>query len=273
MYGFGSKRSLLESFASSTLIDGTVIVVNGYLPAINMKSVVFTIADSLWEQKKSVLKSAKAAGERPLVTHSIDELIAFLDDDNDESPFVYIIVHNIDGPGLRDPDTQQVLANLAAANNVRFIASMDHVNTPLLWDKRMASTKFNWCWHNTPTYVPYTVEAMHLPLILVSSGSAKNARSALLVLQSLTPNAQSVFRTLADYQLSHSEELGLSVHKLYTLCRERFLVSSELTLRSHLTEFKDHELVRSRRGPDGQDCLFIPLPSDTITRLLEQIVG
>lgn len=77
-----------------------------------------------------------------------------------------------------------------------------------VWDKRMSSTKFNWCWHNTPTYAPYTVEAMNLPLILVSSGSAKSARSALLVLQSLTPNAQSVFRTLADYQLSHSEELG-----------------------------------------------------------------
>lgn len=66
---------------------------------------------------------------------------------------------------------------------------------------------------------------------------------------------------------------GLSIHKLYMHCRERFLVSSELTLRSHLTEFKDHELVRSRRGLDGQDCLYIPLPTDTLTKLLEQIGG
>lgn len=272
MYGFGSKKALLENFASSTLIDGAAVVVNGYVMSVNIKSVVFTVADALWEQRKMSLKSAKLAGDRPLGTQSVDDLIAYLND-KEENLYVYVIVHNIDGPGLRDSDTQQVLANLAASSHVRLVASMDHINTPLLWDKRMSSTKFNWCWHNTPTYAPYTVEAMNLPLILVSSGSAKSARSALLVLQSLTPNAQSVFRTLADYQLSHSEELGLSIHKLYMHCRERFLVSSELTLRSHLTEFKDHELVRSRRGLDGQDCLYIPLPTDTLTKLLEQIGG
>ncbi|MCO5552007.1 hypothetical protein L7F22_005515 [Adiantum nelumboides] len=272
MYGFGSKKALLENFASSALVDGAAIVVNGYLPTINLKTVVFTIADAMWEQRKASLKSAKSAGGRPLVTQSVDELIASLHD-KEENSFVYVIVHNIDGPCLRDADTQQVLANLAGSSNVRLVASMDHINTPLLWDKRTSTTKFNWCWHNTPTYAPYAAETMNLPLILVSSGSAKSARSALLVLQSLTPNAQSVFRILADYQLNHSEELGLSVHKLYTLCRERFLVSSELTLRSHLTEFKDHELVKSRRGLDGQDCLFIPLPLDTIAKLLDQVGG
>ncbi|MCO5576973.1 hypothetical protein L7F22_030794 [Adiantum nelumboides] len=272
MYGFGSKKALLENFASSALVDGAAVVVNGYLPTINLKTVVFTIADAMWEQRKANLKSAKSAGDRPLVTQSVDELIASLHD-KEENSFVYVIVHNIDGPCLRDADTQQVLANLAGSSNVRLVASMDHINTPLLWDKRTSTTKFKWCWHNTPTYAPYTAETMNLPLILVSSGSAKSARSALLVLQSLTPNAQSVFRILADYQLNHSEELGLSVHKLYTLCRERFLVSSELTLRSHLTEFKDHELVKSRRGLDGQDCLFIPLPFDTIAKLLDQVGG
>ena len=77
-----------------------------------------------------------------------------------------------------------------------------------VWDKRMSNTKFNWCWHNTPTYAPYTVESVHMPLILISVGSAKSAKGALLVLQSLTPNAQSVFRTLANYQLNHPEEQG-----------------------------------------------------------------
>jgi origin recognition complex subunit 2 len=39
MYGFGSKKMLLEDFASTTLSDFTVIVVNGYLPSINLKQV------------------------------------------------------------------------------------------------------------------------------------------------------------------------------------------------------------------------------------------
>lgn len=39
MYGFGSKKALLEDFASSALTDGPVMVVNGYLPAVNVKRV------------------------------------------------------------------------------------------------------------------------------------------------------------------------------------------------------------------------------------------
>ena len=39
---------------------------------------------------------------------------------------------------------------------------------------------------------------------------------------------------------------GMTVHELYKLCRERFLVSNELALRSHLNEFRDHQLVQMR---------------------------
>jgi hypothetical protein len=44
---------------------------------------------------------------------------------------LYIIVHNIDGPSLRDRNTQQVLAALAALPQVHLCASIDHVNAPL----------------------------------------------------------------------------------------------------------------------------------------------
>jgi hypothetical protein len=38
-YGFGSKKTLLEDFANSALVDGAAIVVNGYLPSVNIKHV------------------------------------------------------------------------------------------------------------------------------------------------------------------------------------------------------------------------------------------
>ena len=47
MYGFGSKKLLLEDFASTTLTDFTVIVVNGYLPSINLKQVCHSVLTSL----------------------------------------------------------------------------------------------------------------------------------------------------------------------------------------------------------------------------------
>lgn len=41
MYGFGSKKILLEDFASTTLTDYGVVVINGYLPSVNIKQVPF----------------------------------------------------------------------------------------------------------------------------------------------------------------------------------------------------------------------------------------
>ena len=39
MYGFGSKRTLLEDFASTSLTEYSVVVINGYLQSINLKQV------------------------------------------------------------------------------------------------------------------------------------------------------------------------------------------------------------------------------------------
>jgi hypothetical protein len=64
---------------------------------------------------------------------------------------------------------------------------------------------------------------------------------------------------------------GMPVSSLYTKCRERFLVSSQVTLNSHLTEFKDHDLVKIRKHSDGQDCLRIPLVSDALEKLLQEL--
>ncbi|KAH6759580.1 origin recognition complex second largest subunit 2 [Perilla frutescens var. hirtella] len=40
MYGFGSKKALIEDFASTALTNYSVVVVNGYLQSINLKQVL-----------------------------------------------------------------------------------------------------------------------------------------------------------------------------------------------------------------------------------------
>lgn len=72
----------------------------------------------------------------------------------------------------------------------------------------MVHTQFNWYWYHVPTYAPYKVEGMFFPLVLTHTGSAQNVKTASLVLQSLTPNAQSVFKLLAGHQLAHPNEEG-----------------------------------------------------------------
>ena len=43
---------------------------------------------------------------------------------------------------------------------------------------------------------------------------------------------------------------GLTHARLLRLCQDKFLVSNDVTLRSHLTEFRDHELLQTRWAYD-----------------------
>ncbi|PSS17244.1 Origin of replication complex subunit like [Actinidia chinensis var. chinensis] len=276
MYGFGSKKALLEDFASTALTECGVLVINGYLPSINLKQVMIALADLLWDQLKTQRRiplGTSSKVQQPFNSRSMDDLLAFLDGPQVEGDecFICVVIHNIDGPGLRDSDTQQYLARISACSHIRVVASIDHVNAPLLWDKTMVHTQFNWWWHHVPTFAPYKVEGIFYPLILAHGGTTQTVKTASIVLQSLTPNAQSVFKVLAEHQLAHPDEEGMPVNTLYTICRERFLVSSQVTLNSHLTEFKDHELVKMRRHSDGQDCLYIPLSTEALEKLVLEI--
>jgi len=71
--------------------------------------------------------------QQPSNSQSMDDLLTFLDqaEIEDGDFFVCVVIHNIDGPGLRDSETQRYLARLAACARIRVVASIDHVNAPL----------------------------------------------------------------------------------------------------------------------------------------------
>ncbi|RDY01636.1 Origin of replication complex subunit 2, partial [Mucuna pruriens] len=282
MYGFGSKKALIEDFASTALAEYSVVVINGYLQNINLKQVLMALAEVLWDQmkaKRRVSYRDLPKSQQPFNSQSMAELLTFLDqaEIEDGDFFVCVVIHNIDGPGLRDSETQQYLARLAACARIRVVASIDHClnrslndarrrptemlarrvdqveNSPI-WDKNMAHTQFNWCWYHVPTFAPYKVEGMFYPLVLAHGSANQFVKTATIVLLSLTRNAQ-----------------RMPINDLYSVCRERFLVSSQVTLNSHLTEFKDHELVKIKKHSDGQDCLHIPLTAEALQKVVLEI--
>lgn len=57
---------------------------------------------------------------------------------------------------------------------------------------------------------------------------------------------------------------------MYQRCREAFLVNSDLTLRAQLTEFRDHKLIKSKKGLDGVENLLIPLDPATLQEFVNQ---
>lgn len=97
---------------------------------------MIAIAELWWDQLKTRQKTSSRIlpkGQQPFDSRSVDDILAFLDrseaEENDS--FVCVAIHNIDGPGLRDSESQQYLARIASCSHIRIIASIDHVNSPL----------------------------------------------------------------------------------------------------------------------------------------------
>ena len=270
-YGYGSKRRLINDFCASSLTDGIVLMINGFFPSITVKA--------------SLSKLAVDALDMPSPPAQMPDLLSlisnYFQDQDREYERLYIIVHNIDGSSLRNEKSQQALSMLADSPNVHLIATMDHLNTGLLWDN-VKTSRFNWLWHDATTFDDYLVETSFENSLLMRSGELGGARGIQYVLRSLTTNGRGVFRVLAEHQLMEmemegnetgraNESVGLPYHRYYDSCRESFLVSNDTQLRSLLTEFIDHKIIHSKRSADGTEVFYIPLDKSTLCNILEEV--
>ncbi|KAL1078330.1 hypothetical protein V6Z11_D10G153500 [Gossypium hirsutum] len=109
-----------------------------------------------------------------------------------------------------------------------------------VWDKKMVHAQFNWYWYHVPTFAPY---------------------------KSLTPYGQSVFRILAEYQLSHPNDEGMAIDNLYSISRERFLVSSQ----QHELPHKDGLRPSKNRKEKERQAMENSSSSSELQKLIEAI--
>jgi origin recognition complex subunit 2 len=95
-----------------------------------------TIAEMFWEQTKLKRKRQSGTRSQPSQTfasQSMDDIISFLNNQTSEDGVdgVCLLIHNIDGPALRDAESQQCLAQVSCCPQIHIVASVDHVNAPL----------------------------------------------------------------------------------------------------------------------------------------------
>jgi origin recognition complex subunit 2 len=259
LYGFGSKYDLLEKFAHEWTKDGQCVKINCLQPGVTAKQVMqIAVAVLKGDRKPHLYRSCTK-----------DELLQLVRSDERR---IYVIIHNIDGPGLRERAAQQQLSELAALPNCHLVASVDHANAALLWDQQTRD-RFSWLWFNVTNFAPYIREVGYaaIPSLLVGRGEQCSKQSATVVLASLSHSAREVFRLIAETQIDNPGEHGITFARLFQRCRERFLVSNDMLLRSFLTEFRDHELLQTKRGQDGSDLLLVPLGEDALRQVLEVV--
>ena len=284
LYGVGSKQKLLEDFRKECLSESCHLVVNGFFPGLTIKQVLTKLitevfghsgtfkspieqAQFISTELKTKMRSETETPMRNKVKRSAVATSSLVPNE------IFLMIHNIDGQMLRSDTAQTALSILAQSRSIHIIASVDHINAPLLWDQKKLS-RFNWVWHDTTTFEAYRDETSYENSLLVQQSGSLALSSLIHVTNSLTPNARGVFELLVKYQLEYKDEadgayLGMSFHDCYLKCREKFLVSSDVTLRSQLTEFKDHKLVRSRKGHDGVEYLYIPVDNAALSQFLE----
>uniref|UniRef100_A0A8D1ZH55 Origin recognition complex subunit 2 n=1 Tax=Sus scrofa TaxID=9823 RepID=A0A8D1ZH55_PIG len=258
LYGLGSKRDLLERFRTAMLQDCIHVVINGFFPGISVKSILNSITEEVLDHM----------GTFRSVLDQLDWIINKFKEDS--SLELFLLIHNLDSQMLRGDKSQQIIGQLSSLRNIYLIASIDHLNAPLMWDHAKQSL-YNWLWYETTTYSPYTEETSYENSLLVKQSGSLPLSSLTHVLRSLTPNARGIFRLLMKYQLENQDNpsyTGLPFQDFYQQCREAFLVNSDLTLRAQLTEFRDHKLLRTKKGGDGVEYLLIPVDNGTLTDFL-----
>ncbi|XP_042354060.1 origin recognition complex subunit 2 [Plectropomus leopardus] len=263
VYGLGSKKSLLEDFRESHLAEEVHLVINGFFPSITLKSILNALTCEVLDHQGSF--------------RTPSDQIQYIAQTLKDSPdlHVYLLIHNIDGPMLRGEKTQSALGQLAALPNLHLVASLDHINAPLVWDQ-FKQSQFNWLWWECVTFQHYAEETSYENSLLVQQTGALALSSLTHVLRSLTPNARGIFKLLVKFQLENKDNpsyTGLSFQDFYQRCREAFLVNSDLTLRTQLTEFRDHKLIRTRKGADGVEYLIVAVDASTLMDFLENEEG
>ncbi|CAO1429602.1 unnamed protein product [Diamesa serratosioi] len=260
LFGLGSKRNILQAFHKEKIANQHVLVINGFFPSLTIKDILDGITTD-------ILEITSTSGNPHEVVKAIEDEMKSI-----PALHIFLIIHNLDGTMLRNKRAQNVLSRLASIERIHMIASIDHLNAPLLWNNTKLSN-YNFSWWDVTSLLPYTEETAFENSLLTHNSGALELSSMKSVFQSLTSNARGIYILLVKYQLKNSgapNYQGISFKELYSTCREAFLVSSDIALRAQLTEFLDHKLAKMKRSVDGSENIKIPIKNFLLEQFLSE---
>jgi origin recognition complex subunit 2 len=224
---------------------------------------------------------------------------------------LYLVIHNIDAFFVRTPKAKASLSLLALHPHIHLIASVDHVNSPLLWSSSEVSARkdgfvapgktprrgFAWLWYDLTTLAPYDFELSFADRTSVTgahasrkqradaaalpTGVAMSETAAKHVLAAVNDRAQKLFNLMGQRQLTAIDtgdpnvdglrEFAVPYDVLFPLARENFIAVNDTAMRALLGEFRDHGLVVSSQASSGGEVLWIPLRKERLSNILKSL--
>lgn len=241
LYGFGSKRSLLQKHARYLHKNGPanknqkIVIINGYASTTTMREILTTIGLALDQRITAAPPSTMAQSILAHLTASPDTILT-------------LVVNSIDAAPLRKPAHQATLAQLAAHPRIRLVCSADTPDFSFLWDIGLRSA-FSFAFHDATTFAPYVVEldvVDDVHELLGRKARRVNGREGVaFVLRSLPENARNLFQLLVGEVLIameeeggiNGEDVGVEYRMVYNKAVEEFICSSEMAFRTLLKEY------------------------------------
>eukprot|EP01134_Creolimax_fragrantissima_P000996 CFRG0996T1 len=275
--GLGSKREVLVRFAQDRLEKYNYTYVLGYHPDITVNKILAQILSNMFgytqlvrspTEQMSLIKNLFRQQNLEIAHDS--EMASNSTDPFSKGDHLFVVLHNIDGEGIRSKKDQAILSELASLPNVHMIATIDHVNSSHLWDEPIY-TQFKWKIFEATTYAPYISECEFESHVMVEQEDG-SSRAALATLRSLNPNSQAIFKILATYQLEFSDDheySGLPFTSYYDKCRAAFVTNNQTLFTQRLNEFLDHKIVKTRKNREGNICYIVNMDGDTIHGILD----
>ncbi|KAG6057101.1 hypothetical protein E4U32_005368 [Claviceps aff. humidiphila group G2b] len=288
LYGFGSKRNLLQKLArylsrlhgasndDASLSRFKTIIVNGYTHTTTLREILTCISTAVDPSLKPPSSSAPAMLSSILAQLSLTDLT------------LTVIVNSIDAHPLRKPGTQSLLSKLASHPQINLICSVDTPDFSLLWDIGIRSA-FNFLFHDCTTFAPLSVEldvVDEVHELLGRQARRVNGREGVaFVLKSLPENAKKLFQLLIGEVLiagmedegaassREDEAAGVEYRMVYNKAVEEFICSSEMAFRTLLKEFHDHQMITSRKDALGTELLSVPFQKDELEAILEDLMS
>lgn len=221
-YGLGSKRAILNQFAATHCSkQGHVVIGNGFQPNFNLKDLLNSV-----EKIPAIHKLDWPSTTVEKQGRRICDFFA----QPSQKYHLYIVIHNIDAAPLRTARSKSILALVAHNPRIHIIASIDHLNSPLLWSSSeifsrkpdqiqsdaIPSRGFAWLWHDLTTLVAYDFELAFADRSSLSGahvGGARRKADVLAAQQSTAMSETAAFHILASVNIKSQKLFALLGNK------------------------------------------------------------
>ncbi|KAK3308737.1 origin recognition complex subunit 2-domain-containing protein [Chaetomium strumarium] len=251
LYGYGSKRRLLHSFATYLYSQNPahkIVIINGYVRTLTTRDILSTLSAALPSLSSPGTGGGGSSSNSVGINHSntLQALVSSLSTSTPPTTLT-VLINSLDAPPLRKPATQTLLSQLASHPQIRLAATADTPDFALLWDAGLRAA-FNFLFHDCTTFAPFApcelevVDEVH-ELLGRKTRRVGGKEGVAFVLRSLPENARALFRLLVGEVLAameegqHAgEEVAVEYRMVYNKAVEEFICSSEIAFRTLLKE-------------------------------------